>query len=351
MFKPLRLTHKSVWPRLEKLRQTENKPGQPTVVDIPEIDAAFDHLMKLVVRDFIQSWFQKIAAQEQSFPISVDRVIRSAVVQVTQRLQQTDLLHVLLNRIVPKLASHISDFRSAEIALRGKYLERSVTQSDELDLLLASQFRQGKLHAALTTGAVTTKPTEIAYLRQLLDRVLPLMIEKNEIQSGPVHVVIREILSCSVLQPIMDMLADPDFWNQTIDTYLGKAIIEQEMVQRLREVLNRHSSNDLGAQEEEEVMSFLDTNNKKMGLTSQLSSEFLGVVSEEEGTIKDKNKRKLGRRTFQEFLKIIQEEKNLLDLKRLRNDIDTELRKKKTQIAERDPEEIMDGERVKRLIL
>ncbi|KAG1173585.1 hypothetical protein G6F35_016741 [Rhizopus arrhizus] len=123
------------------------------------------------------------------------------------------------------------------------------------------------------------------------------------------------------------------------------------MVQRLREVLNRHSSNDLGAQEEEEVMSFLDTNNKKMGLTSQLSSEFLGVVSEEEGAIKDKNKRKLGRRTFQEFLKIIQEEKNLLDLKRLRNDIDTELRKKKTQIAERDPEEIMDGERVKRLIL
>lgn len=225
MFKPLRLTHKSVWPRLEKLRQTENKPGQPTVVDIPEIDAAFDHLMKLVVRDFIQSWFQKIAAQEQSFPISVDRVIRSAVVQVTQRLQQTDLLHVLLNRIVPKLASHISDFRSAEIALRGKYLERSVTQSDELDLLLASQFRQGKLHAALTTGAVTTKPTEIAYLRQLLDRVLPLMIEKNEIQSGPVHVVIREILSCSVLQPIMDMLADPDFWNQTIDTYVGLQII------------------------------------------------------------------------------------------------------------------------------
>lgn len=123
------------------------------------------------------------------------------------------------------------------------------------------------------------------------------------------------------------------------------------MVQRLREVLNRHSSNDLGAQEEEEVMSFLDTNNKKMGLTSQLSSEFLGVVSEEEGTIKDKNKRKLGRRTFQEFLKIIQEEKNLLDLKRLRNDIDTELRKKKTQIAERDPEEIMDGERVQDVIL
>ncbi|KAG1159705.1 hypothetical protein G6F37_004648 [Rhizopus arrhizus] len=351
MFKPLRLTHKSVWPRLEKLRQTENKPSQPAVVDIPEIDAAFDHLMKLVVRDFIQSWFQKIAAQEQSFPISVDRVIRSAVVQVTQRLQQIDLLHVLLNRIVPKLASHISDFRSAEIALRGKYLERSVTQSDELDLLLASQFRQGKLHAALTTGAVTTKPTEIAYLRQLLDRVLPLVIEKKEIQSGPVHVVIREILSCSVLQPIMDMLADPDFWNQTIDTYLGKAIIEQEMVQRLREVLNRHSSNDLGAQEEEEVMSFLDTNNKKMGLTSQLSSEFLGVVSEEEGAIKDKNKRKLGRRTFQEFLKIIQEEKNLLDLKRLRNDIDTELRKKKTQIAERDPEEIMDGERVQDIIL
>ena len=42
---------------------------------------------------------------------------------------------------------------------------------------------------------------------------------------------------------------------------------------------------------------------------------------------------KMGRRTFQDFLKIIQEEKNLLDLKRVRNDIVTQIRKKKAHIG------------------
>lgn len=42
---------------------------------------------------------------------------------------------------------------------------------------------------------------------------------------------------------------------------------------------------------------------------------------------------KMGRRTFQDFLKMIQEEKNLLDLKRVRNDIVTQIRKKKAHIG------------------
>lgn len=42
---------------------------------------------------------------------------------------------------------------------------------------------------------------------------------------------------------------------------------------------------------------------------------------------------KMGRRTFQDFLKMIQEEKNLLDLKRVRNDIVTQIRKRKAHIG------------------
>lgn len=42
---------------------------------------------------------------------------------------------------------------------------------------------------------------------------------------------------------------------------------------------------------------------------------------------------RMGRRTFQDFLQMIQEERNLLDLKRVRNDIVTQIRKKKAQIG------------------
>jgi sorting nexin-25 len=221
-FKPLRFTHKSVWPRLEKQRQAENTANKPGFDD-PEISLAFNKLLQYVVRDFIESWFVKITGtiKEQTFPFAVDHIIRSAAHKVTERLESTDLLYLVLNRIIPKMTLHISDFRAAEMSLLGRSLERSVTQSDELDLLLASQFRTGKLHVALTTAAVTTKPTETAYLRNILERVLPLIIDEKELSSGPVRVIIREVVSNSILQPVMDMLADPDFWNQTIDTYVS----------------------------------------------------------------------------------------------------------------------------------
>lgn len=223
-FKPLRFTHKSIWPQMHNKRQTENEQHASALTkDHQEINEAFNTLLNYVIRDFIQSWYIKITGtiKEQSFPIAVDSIIRSAAIEITHRLENTDLLYVILNKCIPRITSHISEFRAAEVSLRGKSLERSVTQSDELDLLLASRFRSGKLHQALTTVAISTQPTEIAYLRHLIDRVLPYLINHKELSSGPVKVVIREIVSNSVLQPILNMLADPDYWNQTIDTYVS----------------------------------------------------------------------------------------------------------------------------------
>ncbi|OAD03543.1 hypothetical protein MUCCIDRAFT_143777 [Mucor lusitanicus CBS 277.49] len=321
------MTHKSVWPQLQKIRQQQNECHEKPIAQDEDINNAFNTLLRYVIRDFIQSWYIKItnSPTEQSFPFAVDGNIRSAATKLAQRLETTDLLSVILNRIIPRMTSHISEFRAAEVSLLGKSLERSVTQSDELDLLLASRFRSGKLHRALTTVAMTTKPTEIAYLRQMIERVLPYMIDHKELQSGPVRVVIREVVSNSVLQPVLDMLADPDFWNQNIDAYLGKAIIEQKMVRQLREVIRQHSThNDLDA---DDVMNLIKK--KQYGI----------------GSIK------MGKRTFQDFLKMIQEEKNLLDLKRVRNDIVTQIRKKKARIVDRDPEEVVDGEKVQDIIV
>jgi sorting nexin-25 len=106
--------------------------------------------------------------------------------------------------------------------MRGKTLERSLTQSDELDLLLASQYRGGKLHVALSTSAVSTKITETAHLRRIIGRIIPLIIPEKEGKSAAVTVLTREIVACVVLQPICDMLSDPDYWNQTINTQVGQ---------------------------------------------------------------------------------------------------------------------------------
>ncbi|KAL0074151.1 PXA domain-containing protein [Phycomyces blakesleeanus] len=356
------------WAEAQAKRKADNTFARPAVAESPEIAEAFEELLSYVLRDFVDFWFVHLSGsiEEKSFPSAVDHIIRTALLNLKGRLEDKDLMSIVLNRLMPIITLHISEFREAEVSLRGRSLERSVTQSDELDLLLASQFRGGKLHPALTTAAVTTKPTEIAYLRQVIDRIMPYIFDKKDIQSNAVALIIREMATCAVLQPTFDMLADPDFWNQTIDIYLAKAIREQNIVRKVREVLNRHSKDmdDNGEEtfEPENETSLGNTNprsgpsREKIGPMNQFSAAFLGTGLEEAWDEQEEDadtKRifgfgstKMGRQTFQDFLKMIESEKNLLDLKRVRNDIITQIRKKKALTLERDPEEVVDGEKV-----
>lgn len=75
--------------------------------------------------------------------------------------------------------------------------------------------------------------------------------------------------------------------------------------------------------------SFVSSNNRlfKSAYDSTMPSKLIKKKQYGIGSIK------MGKRTFQDFLKMIQEEKNLLDLKRVRNDIVTQIRKKKARIG------------------
>jgi sorting nexin-25 len=38
--------------------------------------------------------------------------------------------------------------------------------------------------------------------------------------SPAVNVLIKELVACAVLFPVMQMLADPDMWNQLVEGYV-----------------------------------------------------------------------------------------------------------------------------------
>ena len=140
-----------------------------------------------------------------------------------------DVPAIIVNRIVPKVTAHIEQFRQSEIALRGAGLERRLTQSEELDLLLANRYASrgtGKLHSAVDNLSTSfTKQTEEAHLRSLVDRALPFILPEKEARSPALKIVVREIVACTVLYPIMDMLSDPDFWNRSIDQVVSPSAI------------------------------------------------------------------------------------------------------------------------------
>jgi sorting nexin-25 len=205
------------------------------------ISTALDGLLDLVLRDFVSSWYSNITS-DATFAHEVDRGIRTALGEIRDRIFQEDIVNIAVSRIVPIITTHLRDFDQAERLVRGRSLNRNVTESEELDLAIAAKYRDGKLHPAASLAYSDTKPVEQDHLRKILVRVLPDVLPESMMKSRAVSVLIKEIVACAVLFPLMQILSDPDTWNQLIEAYGKTALQDRKTVRKLRAALDQHAS-------------------------------------------------------------------------------------------------------------
>jgi sorting nexin-25 len=127
------------------------------------------------------------------------------------------MVQVAVGRIVPLITAHLADFHEAEKAVRGKHLNRYLTESEELDLAIAGKYRDGKLHPAASLSFSDTTLVRQDHLRKIMERILPQLLPSSDTRSRAVSILIREIMACAVLSPVVNFLSDPDTWNQLME--------------------------------------------------------------------------------------------------------------------------------------
>ena len=231
-----------IWKReVAALRQRQTYVKTPLFPESPRVSAALDEILEYIIRDFIQSWYSGIS-KNPVFTDEVDRAIRCALLRIRDRLVDLDLAKVLTTRLVPILTAHFRDFYHAERSVRGRKLNRSVTETEELDLAIASKYREGKLHPAASLSFSDTKTAQQDYLRQVVSGILPKVLPDALLASRPVSILIREITACAVVFPVMQMLSDPDTWNQLMENYGRSMLQDRSTVRRLRAALDQHAS-------------------------------------------------------------------------------------------------------------
>ena len=181
--------------------------SRPLQIDAKEVQTAVEQIVALAVRDFVSSWYSPLAQDDSVIPNLVNEVVLGVVVEVARRLKHVDVSTLLVTRIVPFITTHINECRNAERLLKTnlkKYLD-----ANERDRDLAAFYFGGKLHHAINDSD--------AYLRSLVEHVLPLVMPANDLSSPISRHISREIVLCHVLIPTLDMLIDPDFWNQNFN--------------------------------------------------------------------------------------------------------------------------------------
>ncbi|KIW52870.1 hypothetical protein PV05_08483 [Exophiala xenobiotica] len=205
------------------------------------VSQALDVLVGLALRDFVSSWYRNIT-RSPVFVNEVDKNIRTALVEIRDRIVNEDMVNVIVSRVVPIITTHLRDFDQAERLVRGRSLNRSVTESEELELAIAAKYNDGKLHPAASLGYSDTKSIQQEYLRKILVRILPDVLSPAMIGSRATLVLVKEIVACAVLFPIVQLLSDPDTWNQIVEAYGRTALQDRKTVRRMRAALDQHAS-------------------------------------------------------------------------------------------------------------
>ncbi|KOS23060.1 Sorting nexin-12 [Escovopsis weberi] len=226
---------------VDALRQRQSYDREPLDADLPRASEAVNHLLDYLLRDFVRSWYSNISSNP-SFPNEVEKAIRSALASLVGSLRGKDMADLITSRFVPILTAHFHDFYEAERSVRGRKLNRSVTESEELDLAIASKFRDGRLHQAASLSFPDTKMVQQDYLRSLASRILPRLLPDKTRSSRAVSIILREIVGCAVLFPLVQLLADPDMWNQLMESVGRSMLQDRSTVRKLRAALDQHAS-------------------------------------------------------------------------------------------------------------
>ncbi|KAJ7170182.1 PhoX domain-containing protein [Mycena filopes] len=299
----------------------------PLVPNAPVLSGAINDILIMIVRDFVLVWYKDLSTSP-SFPVAVSAVLHKSLENILDRAAAIDLSELVVKRILPKVTAHIEQFRQSEVALRGAGLERRLTQSEELDLLLASRYTSksgGKLHPSVDNLSTTfTKQTEETHLRQLVEKALPFVLPDKEGKSKVLKLVVREVVACAVLYPVMEMVSDPDFWNKAIDQVAGAAIHEQKLITKVRNVLEAQSPRP----------------HHRMSTAAPVSA----LPTTETITIRT------DARQFESFLRSINRCSSLLDARRLKNDVVGEIRRTRLSLANHEKEDWINGEKTEDVV-
>ncbi|WVQ85251.1 hypothetical protein IAT38_007416 [Cryptococcus sp. DSM 104549] len=295
--RPLRFTTPAAWSAVLTRSSYELAPPPFSPIH-PSISAQLgtrlDGLLQLIIRHFVLPWYARISPSP-AFPHAVEGLVRQAVGEMTRRSEGVDWPGVMVSKVLPLVKDHLQHYRSVE------HLSSTSPTHPALPLPLPDTS-----HPALSDqshASSGTSPSIEAHLRATLKRVLGLIIPEKD-QSEVVNTIVREVLLGAVVTPMFDMMCESDFWNRQIDERGGRYLHEQKQVDKFLSALSA-----LPASSSSAAASPLATSKSPRNPTS---------ISADSSSSQ-----------FDVFLRSIRKLKTLGEARRLRADVERELRSAK----------------------
>lgn len=193
-----------------------------------------DDFIGLIVQEFIDPWFTKIS-QDRTFQEKITIELRLVFSNLKTHFAAIDLPSFLVLRLVPIITAHFAKFS-------GSFSHQIVDYSMEYKLSVAKAYKND-IHRGVSMDE-TARAREKEFLREVIGRILPKVLSERE-QNLIVHSLIQEIVACTVLANVFELLSEADFVNQIIVKLVGENLKHRAQAKKLREALEKHTHSGL----------------------------------------------------------------------------------------------------------
>ncbi|EGT42052.1 hypothetical protein CAEBREN_07883 [Caenorhabditis brenneri] len=178
-----------------------------------QLDNALETILDNIIRDYIGFWYKNLS-NDKVFEQSLKRTSRRSIASLTQCLRQVDWVPLITRDVVDDFASHLRLFRKAQERTAFQIKEDGKQRTaEDLDAELLSNFFDFELEMekSLCRDLLSTTPHyENAYLHDLVDIILYLVMPPEDFRCRPLRFLLREIVVRKVIIPTLDYLSNPD---------------------------------------------------------------------------------------------------------------------------------------------
>ncbi|KAK3118459.1 hypothetical protein QOZ80_9BG0699390 [Eleusine coracana subsp. coracana] len=178
-------------------------------VGSPSVEAAFESFTENILRDFVVDlWYSDITPDREA-PELIRGLILHALGELSIRAKEMNLVDLLTRDMVDLIGNHLDIFRKNQ-SLIGVDVMGTLSSEERDERLKQHLIVSQELHPALLSSE-----HEYKVLQGIAGGVMALVLRPQDAQSPLVRCISRELMTCLVLQPVMNF-ASPIYMNELI---------------------------------------------------------------------------------------------------------------------------------------
>jgi len=197
-------------PRPNCILHLEHEPYAGYKVPI-EVDKALEHFVERLLNEYVYLWYREISYDED-FVQEIRQVLRHAIGILCKRLCRVDLTDLIVKKVIPIGLCHVDALIHAE----------NFVKSDKNTRQLNMELRDAYIDylGPRVHPAALNRVKELEYIQSVVASLVPHLLPPRYLSSKTMTDLINDILFGAVLQPVLDLVGNPD---ATANTLIGLA--------------------------------------------------------------------------------------------------------------------------------